>query len=74
MALAPLGFQRGFVRVEISHWDGQLMAFEQREPTPVQSPGARVVALETGHHTPLAQDKLRRRTNFVQLQRPCMAM
>jgi hypothetical protein len=74
VALAPLGFHRGFVRVEISQWDGRLMAFEQREPTHVKSPGARVISLEVSHHAPLALNASRARTDYVQLQNPYMAM
>ena len=74
VALAPLGLHRGLVRVETSQWDGQLMAFDQRLPTPIQSPGARVISLDAAHHAPLAHGTKRKRKFFVQLQNPYMAM
>ena len=74
VALAPLGFHRGFVRVETSQWDGRLMAFDQRVPTPVKSPGARVISINATQHAMLAHGRTRTRETFAQLQNPYMAM
>ena len=74
VALAPLGFHRGLVRVETSQWDGRLMAFDQRWPTPVDSPGARVISLNATYNGSHTHGELRKRKSFAQLQNPYMAM
>lgn len=72
--LAPRGFHRGFVRVEVAQWDGKMMAFDQTERLSVASDDSPIMAFAAevpAEHTHLSGNTT---ASFVRLQSSYMAM
>ena len=77
--LAPLGFHRGFVRTEVAHWDGHIMAFEQPNTVSIPSSGQfdddnsvlRVASPMQAEHIHLSGNAM---AQFVRLHDSYMAM
>ena len=72
--LAPMGFHRGFVRVETAQWNGDIMALDQTEPVSVTLDDSRVLSIAISvpaEHVHISGDMT---ANFVRLQSSYMAM
>ena len=72
--LAPLGFHRGFVRVELAQWDGNIMALDQTVPLSIVSEDSPVLSVEApmpGQSIHLSGNAT---ASFVRLQNSYMAM
>ena len=77
--LAPLGFHRGFVRVEVAQWDGHMMVFDQTTPVSIPASGesdddssvVRVVASMPAEYVHVSGNAV---AHFVRLHNSYMAM
>ena len=72
--LAPLGFHRGFVRMEHAQWDGRMMAFDQTRTISVSSDDSAVLHIAASRAAESSYLSGNATAHFVHLGNSYMAM
>ena len=72
--LAPLGFHRGFVRVESAQWDGNLMAFDQMNRVSVSAEDSGTLSVAASNSAEFSHLSGNATAHFVHLSVSYMAM